>query len=213
MKENLSCEACERELIALIDGALTPSVARVIERHVESCPRCRAAMADYRALVVRLQAMPLLMPPPGLEDRVVRLTLGARRFLGAGWQRFGAALAAASFTLTVGLLANLPRLAKTLGLPDPSTWPLSALDSIIRATTSLSKSVANEVAFYEPIARQVWIAAQSLKSVPRAVFVSLRTPELQVAGAVLITLGIALYLVLRRSRVHERSVGHVCLSL
>ena len=31
MKANLSCEECQRELVALIDGALTPSVARVVE--------------------------------------------------------------------------------------------------------------------------------------------------------------------------------------
>jgi anti-sigma factor RsiW len=213
VKENLSCEACERELIALIDGVLTPAVARVIEWHVKSCPRCRAAIGDYRAVAVRLQAMSLLMPPLGLEDRVVRETQGARRFLGAAWQRFGAGLAAASFALTVALLANLPRLTRPLGLPDPSAWALPALDSFIRAATSLSKGIANEVTFYEPIARQVWIAAQSLKSIPRAVLVSLRTPEVQVAGAIVITLGLALYLALRPSRSHERGVGHVCLSL
>jgi anti-sigma factor RsiW len=213
VKENLSCEACERELIALIDGALTPSVARVIERHVESCRRCRAAIADYRAIATGLRTMPLLLPPRALEDRIVREISGAPRFLGAAWHRFGAALAAASFAITVGLLANLPRIVGSLGLPDPSTWALSALDWMIRATTSISKTVANEVAFYEPIARHVLIAAQSLKSIPRAAFVLLRAPEVQVAGAILIPLGLALYLMLRRSHVNERSVGHVCLSL
>jgi anti-sigma factor RsiW len=213
VKENLTCEACERELIAFLDGALTPAVARVIERHVESCPRCRAAAADYRAIATGLRAMPLLPAPRWLEDRIVRRVPRASRFPGAAWQRFGAGLAAASFALTVGLLANLPRIVKLLGLPDPSTWALSALDGLIRATTSLSKAIANEVAFYEPIARQVWIAAESLKSIPRAAFVLLRTPEAQVAGVILITLGLALYLMLRPSRSHERSVGHVCLSI
>lgn len=213
MKENLTCEACERELIALLDGALTPSVARVIERHAASCPRCAAAIADYRAIGTRLRTMPLLPPPRTLEERVVREIAGPPRFLGAAWQRFGAGLAAASFALTVALLANLPRIVGALGLPDPSTWAVSALDWMIGVTTALSKSLANELAFYEPIARQIWIAAESLKSIPRAVFVLLRTPEVQVAGAILITLGLALYVVLRPSRSHERSAGHVCLSL
>ena len=61
MKENLSCEACERELVALIDGTLTPSVARVIEGHAASCASCGAVLRDYRRQSLRLRRMPLLM--------------------------------------------------------------------------------------------------------------------------------------------------------
>jgi anti-sigma factor RsiW len=213
MKENLSCDECERELTALIDGSVTPSVARVIERHASSCARCAAALADYRAQVLELQRMPLLAAPAWLEDRVVRRVMGARGFLAAGWQRFGAALGAVSFVLTVALLANLPRLAKAVGAPAPSIWIVSLMDGLISGATWVSKWLANELAFYEPIARQIWLAVQSLKSIPRAAIVSLKTPEVQIAGAILITLGLALYILLRPSRHREGSVGHVCLSL
>ena len=213
MKENLTCEACERELIAFLDGALTPAVARVIERHARSCARCGAALEDYRALAARLRAMPMIAAPEGLEERVVRALLGPRRFLAAGWQRFGAGLAAASFALGVFFLSYLPQLASALHLPHPSSWTISGLGWTIRTITSLSKRFAADLAFYEPIARQVWIAMRSLEDVPRVVLVSLRAPEAQVAGVILLTLGFALYMMLRPSRRHEGSVGHVCLSL
>ena len=213
MKENLTCEACERELIAFLDGALTPAVARVIERHVQSCARCGAALEDYRALAAHLRAMPLIAAPAGLEERVVRAMLGPRRFLAMSWQRLAAGLAAASFALGVAFLAYLPQLAGALHLPHPSSWTISALSWTIRTLTTLSKRFAADVAFYEPIVSQVWIAVRSLEDVPRVVLVSLRAPEAQVAGVILLTLGFALYMMLRPSRRHEGSVGHVCLSL
>ncbi|TMQ60868.1 MAG: hypothetical protein E6K76_00480 [Candidatus Eisenbacteria bacterium] len=213
MKENLSCDACEREIIALIDGLLTPSVAQVVERHAASCARCGETLAVYRAQALLLQRMPLLTAPAWLEDRVVRGVVGAHGFLAAGWQRFGAALGAVSFVLTVALLANLGRIAKGVGAPEPSIWIVSLMDGLISGVTWISKRLANEIAFYEPIARQIWLALQSLKSIPRAAIVSLKTPEVQVAGAVLITLGLALSIMLRPSRRREGSVGHVCLSL
>jgi putative zinc finger protein len=212
MKENLSCEACERELLALIDGTLTPSVARVIEGHAASCASCGAALEEYRRQTLRLRSMPLLPAPAFLEERILREVLGARRFLGAGWQRLGAAIGAVSFALTVVLLTNLARLASTLGLPDPYVWIVSAVDHSISTVTAGFKWLASEIAFYVPLARQLWLATQALKPIPRAAIVLLRTPEVQVAGALLITLGLALYILLRPSR-HERSVGHVCLSL
>ncbi len=213
MKENLSCEACQRELLALIDGTLTPSVAKVIEGHAASCASCGAVLEDFRRQTLRLRDMALIAAPPFLEDRVIREMLGARGFLAAGWQRFGAALGAVSFALTVVIVANLNRIADALGIPDTYVWTLSALDRSISAATLGSKWIAGEIAFYAPLARRLLLAPQALKSIPRAAIVLLRTPEAQVAGAILITLGLALYILLRPSRRHEGSVGHVCLSL
>ena len=213
MKENLSCHDCERELIALIDGTLTPSVARVIEGHAASCTSCRSALEAFRLQSLRLRHMPLIPAPAGLEDRVMRQVLGARRFLNTGWQRIGAATGAVSFALSLALLVNLGRIAKALGIPDPYVWIVSALDHSIGTITSGSKWLAGEITFYVPLAKQLWLATQALGTLPRAALVMLRTTEVQVAGALLITLGLALYVMLRPSRRHEGSVGHVCLSL
>lgn len=213
MKENLSCEACERELIAFLDGTLTPSVARVMEGHARTCASCGLALEIYRMQADRLRRMSLLPTPPGLEDRVLRQVLGARRFLNTGWQRIGAATGAISFTLSVALLANLGRIARALGIPDPYVWIVSAFDHSLATVTTGSKWLASEITFYVPLGRQLWLATQALGTIPRAAIVMLRTPEVQVAGTLLITLGLALFLLLRPSRRHEGSVGHVCLSL
>ncbi|HXF59721.1 MAG TPA: zf-HC2 domain-containing protein [Candidatus Saccharimonadales bacterium] len=212
MKENLSCEACERELIALIDGTLTPSVARVIEGHARSCASCGRTLEVFRLQARQLRLLALLPAPAGLEDRVLRQVLGARRFLNTGWQRIGAATGAVSFALSVVLLANLPRIAKALGIPDPYVWIVSALDHSIATITTGSKWLAGEIAFFVPLGRQLWLATQALRTIPRAAIVMLRTSEVQVAVALLFTLGIALF-ILFKSRRHEGSVGHVCLSL
>jgi len=63
MKENLTCEECGRELIALIDGTVTPSVARVIERHAASCASCGEALQVYRRQALRLRRMEVLPAP------------------------------------------------------------------------------------------------------------------------------------------------------
>jgi anti-sigma factor RsiW len=212
MKENLTCEECERELIALIDGTVTPSVARVIERHAASCASCGDALQVYRRQTLRLRSMEVLPAPASLEDRVVRQVLGAR-VLATGWQRFGAALGAVGFALTATLVFNLSRIAGALGYADPYVAMVAALKGAISGMTSASKWLGNEVAFYVPLARQILAAMEALRSIPRAALVSLKTPEVQVAGAILITLGLALYIMLRPSRRHEGSVGHVCLSL
>jgi len=213
MKENLTCEACERELVALLDGSLTPSFARVIEGHAASCASCGETLRDFRRQALALKQLTLLPAPAFLEDRVLREVLRARGFLTAGWQRFGAALGAVSFALTVALIVSLPRITKALGIPDPYVWIVSAIDSTITWMTAASKWLGYEIAFYVPIARQIWLAMQALRTIPRAAIVSLKTPEVQVAGAILITLGLALYIMLRPSRRNEGSVGHVCLSL
>jgi len=213
MKENLTCEAYERELVALLDGALPPAVAHAVESHAASCSSCGDALRDFRRQALGLKQLTLLPAPAFLEARVLREVLGARGFLTAGWQRFSAALGAVSFALTVALIVSLPKITRALGIPDPHVWIVSAIDSTITWMTAASKWLGYEIAFYVPIARQIWLAMHALKTIPRAAIVSLRTPEVQVAGAILITLGLALYVMLRPSRRHEGSVGHVCLSL
>ena len=138
MKANLSCEECQRELVALIDGALTPSVARVVEGHAASCASCGRALLDFRGQALRLRRMELYPVPASLEGRVLRELRVARGFLNAGWQRISAAVGAVSFVLLVGILANLARIAKGLGIPDPYVWLVSGIDHSISGITSAS---------------------------------------------------------------------------
>ena len=45
----MTCDEAEILLHALIDGELDAGHAREVEQHVAGCPRCAAALADYRA--------------------------------------------------------------------------------------------------------------------------------------------------------------------
>jgi hypothetical protein len=208
VKTNLTCADCERELTAYLDGELSAAVARVLESHVTGCARCARSLGAYRAIAGELALMPELPAPAWLEARVVGQVTAperARRL----WRGGLAAAAALSFAGAIGILAVLPRIARLLHLPDPAGWPHAALSGIV----SLSKSLAQDVTFYLPFLRPVGEAVLALESLPRAVLLGLRTPEAQMAGVVLITLGGALYFALRPSRTHERGIGHACLSL
>jgi len=212
VKTNLTCDACRIELTAYVDGELHPAVARVIEDHTASCASCRGLLAQYQAIAESARRLPSIEAPAWLADRVVaRVTRPAR--LRVLWTRVSAAAAVASFALTVGVIAFWPRLSTQLGLPQPGTWLASGLDGVLNLLVAAPKRLAMDVTFYEPIARQIWVAISSLSSIPRAAFLALRTSEAQATGIALLTLGVALYLILRPSRSHERGIGHACLSL
>ncbi|HSQ59607.1 MAG TPA: zf-HC2 domain-containing protein [Acidobacteriota bacterium] len=212
MKQNLTCETCERELVAYADGALHPAVARVMEQHLDGCGRCRASLALHRAIAERFATLPGIPVPAGLEDRVLRAVTGPARAK-ARWRRLGAGALALSFAGTIGGFAVWPRLAKLWGLPDPASALASGLGSLIEGLVAIPKRIAVDVAFYEPIARQVMRSMEGLAALPHAVLVSLRSPEAQAAGLMLLTLGVALYLLLRPSRPKEGGIGHACLAL
>src|SRR5258708_67577 len=46
----MNCDEAELLLHALIDGELDAGHAREVENHVAGCPRCAAALRDYRAM-------------------------------------------------------------------------------------------------------------------------------------------------------------------
>ena len=54
-------------------GALEPDEVDAVERHLETCPRCRALVARARALSdAFLLAAPQIAPPPDLRERLMR---------------------------------------------------------------------------------------------------------------------------------------------
>lgn len=211
MKTNLTCGACRAELIALIDGAIHPAVSRAILDHVEGCAGCRARYAAYVAIAEGARRLPSIEAPAWLEESVVRAVTRPARIRALA-RRFGAAALAASFALTAGLIALYPRLATQYGLPTPGQAVSRFLSGAIDLLVSVPKQIAADLAFYGPFARQILAAFDALGALPRAALIVLQTPEAQIAGAFLLTLGVAIYWILRPSR-NERGVGHACLAL
>ena len=212
MKTNLTCEICEQELCAYTDGALHAAVGLALESHLLSCAHCRQKLAAYRVISARLADLPEISAPPWLEARVVRAITGAERRKQL-WSRGLAAATAVSFAGTVGLVSYLPHLARQWGLPSPEMWPILALRGAVDAVVLVAQRLTLDVTFYEPIGHQLWLAMQALGAIPRVALLTLRTAEVQVVGAVALTLGVALYLALRPARTHEGGIGHACLSL
>lgn len=212
MKTNFSCEICEQELCAYIDGALQSAVAHALESHLGSCARCRLTLAAYRGISARLAALPEISAPPRLEARVVGAVTGAERRKKL-WSRGFAAAAALSFAGTVFVVAYLPQLARQWGLPDPTMWPILALRGLVDAIVAVTQRLTLDVTFYGPMGRQLWLALHTLETIPRVALLTIRTSEVQVVGAVALTLGVAFYVALRPARTHEGGIGHACLSL
>lgn len=211
MKTNLTCAACRTELTALVDGAIHPAVARAILSHVESCAGCRARLEAHRLIAEHARRLPSIEAPAWLEDRVVAaVTRPARLRLLA--RRAGALALAASFALTAGLLAIYPKLAAQYGLPTAGAALSRALGGAIDLLVAIPRQIATEVTFYGPFARQIWAAFHTLGALPRAALVVVQSPEAQFAGVFLLTLGVAIYWMLRPSR-NERGIGHACLAL
>jgi len=212
VKTNLTCEACERELGTYLDGALHPAVAGVLEAHLASCRGCRLKLEAYRVIEAHLAELPEIQAPAWLESRVLDAVVRKPR-LARLWSRGLAAAAALAFAGTVGVFAWLPRFTREWGLPDPVLWPFVALRHGLNGIVVFAKRLALDITFYEPIARQIWASFQALEALPRAALLTLRTSEGETACAIVLTLGVAFYFVLRPSRTHQGGVGHVCLSL
>jgi len=50
--------------------AVDPDEAAIVEAHLTECPRCRAEVADHRAVAALLTSGTTEAPPPGLWDRI-----------------------------------------------------------------------------------------------------------------------------------------------
>jgi len=68
----MTLHAYEDELPALALGALDHGEARAIRAHLDLCPRCRAVLSAYRAVVRLLPyAAQPQEPPAGLKQRLL----------------------------------------------------------------------------------------------------------------------------------------------
>ncbi len=86
----------DERLEAFSDGSLPRSERADIESHVHACGRCRAEIADWKALFASLSALPSFSPAPGFADRVMAhvhvpepATGGARDWFRRAEQSFG----------------------------------------------------------------------------------------------------------------------------
>lgn len=65
----LTCQQAEDELSGYLDDVLDPRLRGAVEKHLASCERCQAILADFRSSDAMLRALPFIEPPPDLRDR------------------------------------------------------------------------------------------------------------------------------------------------
>jgi anti-sigma factor RsiW len=67
----MTCDEAEILLHALLDGELDAGHAREVEEHIAGCPRCAAALADYRKMSKAMAGADLrYAAPPKLRQRI-----------------------------------------------------------------------------------------------------------------------------------------------
>lgn len=70
---------CEPELVTgYVDGELAPQDQARVEEHLRGCASCREQVEQERALRSSLRALPDVVPPAGLEERLRRRLRRAR---------------------------------------------------------------------------------------------------------------------------------------
>lgn len=83
-------KAARQRLGEYLDGAGTGEERNAIEAHLETCARCREALADLRATIDRIRSLEAVEPPPWMTQRImarVREIAEGRRGLGALFSR------------------------------------------------------------------------------------------------------------------------------
>jgi hypothetical protein len=68
---SLECENVQPELNAYVDGELEPAQHTAIERHLETCPTCRAAMELLKLVTGSLRLAPRPEPSEAMRQRLL----------------------------------------------------------------------------------------------------------------------------------------------
>jgi hypothetical protein len=109
----------------LIDGELSLTDARELERHLLNCVECQEARADFLNLRSQITDLPVAFKPATQRDALDRI-LGSRKVSsgspGLGWRwAFNPAVAAFASLLIVGVIFALLIYPKLKSKSDPST--------------------------------------------------------------------------------------------
>jgi hypothetical protein len=105
----MACDAYREALAERLDGALAPSRAAAVDRHVETCAACAALAEDLHRIREASRRLSTLEPPASTRERVrsnVALMQAERRRTSRMYRRLAVA---ASILLAVGLTAFLLR--------------------------------------------------------------------------------------------------------
>lgn len=67
----MKCKRCQNLIMRHFDHALLEDERKQLERHLDSCPKCRSLMADLQGIMQTLETARPLEPPSGMEQLVM----------------------------------------------------------------------------------------------------------------------------------------------
>jgi predicted anti-sigma-YlaC factor YlaD len=134
----MNCSDFHQLLQQRLDGA-SPPARDGADRHLATCPECRAWQAAALRLAAGLRSLPSPVPPPGLAERVARKVLADRdRRLRFRWYRRSGLAAALAASVLVAAFAG----HQWSGHPGPGTQEIAVVPPEPRPTPSLDDNVA-----------------------------------------------------------------------
>ncbi|MBN1460082.1 MAG: zf-HC2 domain-containing protein [Armatimonadetes bacterium] len=123
------CEKTREQLPEYADGSLVGAPKLAVERHLETCARCTAELAELRTVIAAARAVPQEDPPEHLADRVTR---AVRSQAPAAPSRFWVRLAVPAAVLTgvvaVTFALRMPAQTRRSMLPATEQKGMAALE-------------------------------------------------------------------------------------
>ena len=110
------------DLYAYLEGELTPVQKENIEGHLNSCPRCREALAERRLLSEAASSLPDLEIPADFTERVMAAIVPAKRRLPVWLVAAAAGLSSLMLLLLVAVISGEENLLTLLGRLNHSFW-------------------------------------------------------------------------------------------
>ena len=146
----MSHEAYEELISAQLDDSLSPEEEAELEAHLATCPRCRRAKAELKA-IHRLMLDAAAVPPPGLTKRITADLPRQRKNANVPWGRRIAPLAAAAVVALV-----------VIGVVKPSfNSGMPREESSIASEAAVEEESAQEEAIPETLGEQTSEAEES----------------------------------------------------
>jgi hypothetical protein len=121
-RSQVDCEHIRPLLSVYLDGELAPARQAEVAAHLDACPDCARALADFRALGQEIRALPEVPPPPGL-----RPAFAPRPRRGGAFRSFGARLlvsgatAVVLVTMLIGLAVGVSEVLRRMEVAGQTT--------------------------------------------------------------------------------------------
>ena len=143
------------DLYGYLEGELSPAEMENIEGHLDSCQKCREALAERRLLSEAASRLPDLEMPADFTERVMAAIIPARRRIPVWLVATVAGLSSLMFLILVAVISGEENLLTLLARLNHSFWGYAKNALVLGAKllTLLSLTGKVLISFTQPIFR------------------------------------------------------------